>query len=130
MAGDYLNGRPIRQEYLETVLKWICDRENISTIEEYMGKHQFVENADELWKYFRNVFDWVNKIFPKKRKKIMKGLPWGIYYNQNKDRSDLNPDVLEERIQDHIVPWSKGGKTIIDNCQMLCVEDNLKKSNY
>jgi hypothetical protein len=29
---------------------------------------------------------------------------------------------------DHIIPWSKGGKTIADNCQMLCAEDNRRKS--
>jgi len=29
---------------------------------------------------------------------------------------------------DHILPWSKGGKTIADNCQMLCKMDNRKKS--
>ena len=28
---------------------------------------------------------------------------------------------------DHIEPWSKGGKTIADNCQMLCKPCNLKK---
>jgi hypothetical protein len=25
---------------------------------------------------------------------------------------------------DHILPWSKGGKTTSDNCQMLCIKDN------
>jgi len=30
---------------------------------------------------------------------------------------------------DHIVPWSKGGKTIQDNCQMLCATCNREKSN-
>lgn len=30
---------------------------------------------------------------------------------------------------DHIVPWSKGGKTISSNCQMLCRKCNVKKSN-
>lgn len=29
---------------------------------------------------------------------------------------------------DHIVPWSKGGHTTMDNCQMLCRDCNLKKS--
>lgn len=29
---------------------------------------------------------------------------------------------------DHIKPWSQGGKTTIDNCQMLCAQCNLKKS--
>ena len=30
---------------------------------------------------------------------------------------------------DHIVPWSKGGRTTPDNCQMLCVRCNQEKSN-
>jgi Protein of unknown function DUF262/HNH endonuclease len=29
---------------------------------------------------------------------------------------------------DHIIPWSKGGKTIEANCQMLCMMDNRTKS--
>jgi hypothetical protein len=29
---------------------------------------------------------------------------------------------------DHIVPWSRGGKTTQDNCQMLCVKDHQAKS--
>lgn len=30
---------------------------------------------------------------------------------------------------DHVVAWSKGGKTTSDNCQMLCKKCNIKKSN-
>lgn len=30
---------------------------------------------------------------------------------------------------DHIVPYSKGGKSVSDNCQILCVDCNLSKSN-
>ena len=29
---------------------------------------------------------------------------------------------------DHITPWHKGGKTSAINCQMLCQEDNRRKS--
>ncbi len=29
---------------------------------------------------------------------------------------------------DHIDPWHEGGKTIAENCQMLCKEDNRRKS--
>ena len=35
-----------------------------------------------------------------------------------------------ERMQaDHIKPWSKGGRTTVDNCQMLCADCNRRKSN-
>jgi hypothetical protein len=36
---------------------------------------------------------------------------------------------LEDMEGDHITPWSKGGKTVADNCQMLCIDDNRRKSD-
>ena len=30
---------------------------------------------------------------------------------------------------DHITPWTEGGKTIPENCQMLCKDCNRRKSN-
>lgn len=30
---------------------------------------------------------------------------------------------------DHIIPWSKGGRTVAENCQMLCRECNRHKSS-
>ncbi len=35
---------------------------------------------------------------------------------------------LTEMEADHITPWSKGGRTLPENCQMLCKDDNRKKS--
>ncbi len=35
---------------------------------------------------------------------------------------------LNEMEADHITPWHSGGKTSSDNCQMLCKEDNRRKS--
>jgi len=35
---------------------------------------------------------------------------------------------FEEMEADHIVPWSKGGKTVKENCQMLCRHCNRTKS--
>lgn len=29
---------------------------------------------------------------------------------------------------DHITPWHQGGKTSSENCQMLCQDDNRRKS--
>jgi len=35
---------------------------------------------------------------------------------------------FEEMEADHIKPWSKGGKTIAENCQMLCKQCHINKS--
>lgn len=36
---------------------------------------------------------------------------------------------INEMEADHITPWSKGGRTVAENCQMLCKECNRRKSN-
>lgn len=187
IGEKYMNGSTIRQDYLETVLKWISNKDN-KTIEDYMSEHQHDTDANELWVYFQSVIDWINRLFPKYRKE-MKGVDWGILYNQYKDQA-YNSQKLEEQITklmmdddvtskkgiylylitgkekhlsirefslnqkresyerqkgicpnckehfeinemeaDHITPWSIGGKTNADNCQMLCRECNRRKSN-
>jgi len=188
LAGDYLKGTSIRQEYLETAISWAAAASS-ETIEAYMAKHQHDPSAVSLWNYFRSVIDWVQAIFPKYRKE-MKGLPWGLFYNEHKDRTDLDPKALEADVSrlmadedvtkksgvyeylltgqerclsirafddrmkraayerqggvcpycgehfelsemhaDHIKPWAKGGPTTAENCQMLCRDCNLKKSD-
>ena len=37
--------------------------------------------------------------------------------------------AIEEMQADHITPWSKGGRTVAENCQMLCRRDNALKSD-
>ena len=39
------------------------------------------------------------------------------------------PFKFEEMHGDHKIPWSKGGKTVKENCQMLCRDCNLSKGN-
>ena len=39
-----------------------------------------------------------------------------------------NHFALGEMEADHITPWVEGGKTTAENCQMLCKEDNRRKS--
>ncbi len=36
---------------------------------------------------------------------------------------------IEQMHADHITPWSKGGRTIEENCQMLCAECNRRKTD-
>ena len=35
---------------------------------------------------------------------------------------------LSKMEADHVTPWFAGGKTVEENCQMLCKEDNRMKA--
>ena len=183
IGDEYLSGSANRQEYLETAISWISN----GKIEDYMSKNQHEPNATELWLYFQSVINWVKANFTKYRRE-MKGIKWGILYNEFKDEK-YDAKKLEEQIAtlmededvgnkkgiysyvltgkekhlnirafndkqkreayerqkgicvvckehfelnemeaDHIDPWHSGGKTDAENCQMLCREDNRRKS--
>lgn len=183
IGHNYLNGSPIRQDYLETAIDWISE----GKIEKYMALHQHNPNASALWLYFQAVITWVQATFPVYRKE-MKGIEWGRLYNKYKDiifdTKKLEEDIqrliddddvqsikgiylylltgeekhlnlrqfdektkrkvyekqegicpickkhfeIEEMEADHIIPWHQGGKTVIENCQLLCKLDNRTKS--
>jgi ribosomal protein L6P/L9E len=92
LGSNYMNGTPIRQDYLETTIDWISK----GNIEVYMSNHQNEANANELWLYFQSVINWVKTIFPKYRKE-MKGIYWGYLYNEYKDQK-FDSKKLEEQI--------------------------------
>ncbi len=199
MAKDLINGSPIRQDFLETALKWIARSQSTPAmklnVEQYMAKHQHDPNANGLWQYFNSVITWVEATFNvKKRKNIMKGVDWGFLYDKFKDEvidknrlddeisklsidseiqkktgicpyvltrdehylglrafpDDIKLEVYEEQGHkcanpscpdagkefdfnemegDHITPWKEGGKTVKENCQMLCKLCNRRKSS-
>lgn len=97
LASDYLRGVAIRQEYLETAIKWHAHADEAGTIKDYMGAHQHDANAVALWNYFRSVIDWVKATFPEYRKE-MKGVPWGPLYNQFGGKP-LDANMLEQQVQ-------------------------------
>ena len=211
-ASDYLDGSAIRQEYLSTVLKWIADYQCLTPRTEagdtYMATHQGDVDAGEIKSYYTGVMDWVGGKFKCYRKE-MKGLPWGMFYNQfhrgectgnliEKTADEIEDAILtlieDDEVQsvkgiyeyiidgkekhlslrqfddkiankvyekqnhkcpycdasigghtydngrteyefkemeaDHIIPWSKGGKTEEENCQLLCKWHNGHKSAH
>ena len=91
IGQDYMNGSPIRQEYLETAILW--HKNHGETVEQYMGRHQHDHTAVELWNHFRSVIGWVEATFTRKRK-AMKGVDWGKLHNDHK-HSNLDPTELE-----------------------------------
>ncbi|MFH1781601.1 MAG: DUF262 domain-containing protein [Patescibacteria group bacterium] len=98
IGSDYWNCSPIRQDYLETGIKWISDDE----IKQYMSDHQQDQNAAPLWRYFQDVITWVETTFVKKRAKFMRGVDWGTLYNQYKDEQ-FNTEEIEKEIEQLIL---------------------------
>jgi hypothetical protein len=91
LASDYMKGSPIRQDYLETAISWI----NNGEIAEYMARNQHKPNANELWLYFQSVINWVKTIFPKYYKE-MKGIDFGLLYNEFKDKEFDSKKIAKE----------------------------------
>jgi hypothetical protein len=104
MASDYLDGTPIRQDYLETAIEWISNNK----IREYMSEHQHKKDASELWGYFNDVIVWLENNF--KIKRIMKGVDWGKLYNNFKDKvfdkNKINKKAEELIIDDEVTKKS------------------------
>lgn len=92
IGSNYMTGTPIRQDYLETAIRWINDGD----VEGYMAKQQHEPNANELWLYFQNVMAWVVATFPTHRKE-MKSVDWGELYNEFED-AELDSATLEEQV--------------------------------
>jgi HNH endonuclease/Protein of unknown function DUF262 len=184
IGSDYLSGSPIRQDYLETAIKWVSK----GNIEVYMLNHQHDANALKLWQYFQSVITWVEGTFTTRRTRFMKGVDWGMLYDKFKDKvhdtsaieeetakliaddyvekkKGIYPyiltrderylgiraftDAMKQKVYekqegicvlctdpfdisfmegDHITPWHEGGKTVEENCQMLCKDCNRRKS--
>ncbi len=105
IGGKYISGSPIRQEYLETAIKWI----NNGDIEGYMSKHQNDKRAIELWNHFQSVINWVKATFPKYRNN-MKSVNWGQLYQEFRD-IDLDPAELEMEVKRLFLDDDVGNKS-------------------
>jgi len=199
----YIKGSANRQDFLERALDWVSK----GNIGEYMSRHRYDNNINELKTYFNSVIDWVSSVFIDVESE-MRGLEWGrlyeTYHKQSYDPKEVSAEVhklyadpyiknrrgifeyilggsvdtklLEVRVfdeatkktvyekqtvkakekgesncplcalghdankskiwsfnemdADHVSAWSKGGKSDINNCQMLCKTHNRAKGNH
>ena len=88
VAGDVR-----RQDYLHTALEWVSH----GRIDDYMRKHRYDDNIDELTAYFDSVIDWATTMFPAVRPQ-MRGLAWGEYYGKyHKKVYDLEKVQAKEK---------------------------------
>lgn len=104
LGGDFMTGTPIRQDYLESVIKWISGGE----VEGYMAVNQHKPNANELWLYFQRVIAWVRATFPTERRE-MKGLPWGTLYNEFHE-AELDSAKLDQQVAKLMADEDVGNK--------------------
>ena len=198
----YVSGSANRQEFLECALDWVSK----GNIGDYMSRHRFDKDINELKKYFNSVIDWVSSVFTDVESE-MRGLEWGRLYEAYRKKA-YNPTKVSAEVQklyadpyvknrkgifeyilggsvdtkllevrvfdeatkkavyttqtakaekkgesncphcaighdankskiwsfnemdaDHVSAWSKGGKSDIKNCQMLCKTHNRAKGN-
>lgn len=103
------------QELESRVLELIDDDE----VENKRGIYEFLLTGDERLLNLR-AFDEKTKIKKYEEQK-------GICVAKNAICGNKHFD-FEEMEADHIKPWSLGGKTVYENCQMLCRDDNRIKS--
>jgi hypothetical protein len=105
-----------------------------------MAEHQQDTHATPLKQYYKTVIDWIELTFPKYRAKLMKGLNWGILYNEY-GRNVYDPNQLEEEIshllQDDDITKQKGiyeyllsGKTKEKALSIRTFTDNEKMTMY
>jgi len=198
----YVSGSANRQEFLECALDWVSK----GNIGDYMSRHRFDKDINELKKYFNSVIDWVSSVFTDVESE-MRGLEWGRLYEAYHKKAynparvsaeiqklyadsyvknrkgifeyilggSVDTKLLEVRVfdeatkkavyaqqtakaekkgesncplcaighdankskiwsfsemdADHVSAWSKGGKSDIKNCQMLCKTHNRAKGN-
>jgi len=198
----YVSGSANRQEFLECALDWVSK----GNIGDYMSRHRFDKDINELKKYFNSVIDWVSSVFTDVESE-MRGLEWGRLYEAYRKKA-YNPTKVSAEVQklyadpyvknrkgvfeyilggsvdtkllevrvfdeatkkavyttqtakaekkgesncphcaighdankskiwsfnemdaDHVSAWSKGGKSDIKNCEMLCKTHNRAKGN-
>jgi 5-methylcytosine-specific restriction endonuclease McrA len=89
----YIKGNVNRQDFLACALDWVS-KGNIS---DYMSKHRYDDNIDELKTYFNSVIDWVATVFRDVYPE-MQGLEWGRLYEQY-HRTPYDPDEVAEQVR-------------------------------
>jgi hypothetical protein len=90
--GAYIKGSVNRQDFLAKALEWVSK----GKIDDYMSKHRYDKNINELKTYFNSVIDWVSKTFIDVESE-MKGLEWGRLYEEYHNKG-YNPKKISDKV--------------------------------
>ena len=105
----YIAGSANRQDFLECALDWVS-KGNIS---DYMSRHRFDKNINELKTYFNSVIEWVSGVF-KDVESEMRGLEWGHLYEAYHKKA-YDPAKVSEEVQKLLGdPYVKNRKGIFE----------------
>jgi hypothetical protein len=105
----YVAGSANRQEFLECALDWVS-KGNCS---DYMSRHRFDTNINELKTYFNSVIEWVSGVF-KDVESEMRGLEWGRLY-ETYHKKAYDPAKVSEQVQKLMGdPYVKNRKGIFE----------------
>ena len=78
--SSYVKGAANRQEILQTALEWLVGSRDRERLDEYMSRHRWDADADELSTHFDRVIDWIESTFIDTRAEMC-GLDWGRLYD-------------------------------------------------
>lgn len=105
---------------LEKIKQQVADLYADEEVKNKSGIYEFVFDGKQSHLNLRQFEDW--------QKQTMYERQQGICPHCVKEKREKIKFAFEEMEADHIKPWHEGGKTEIDNGQMLCIEHNRKKS--
>jgi len=131
----YIKGSAIRQEFLECALDWVSK----GNIHDYMSRHRFDKNINELKNYFNSVIDWVSNVFIDVEKEMC-GLEWGRlyekYYSMPYDPAKVSAEVQKLHNDSYvkskkgIFEYILGGSTDTKLLEVRVFDDVTKKAVY
>ncbi len=91
--GAYVQGTANRQDYLATALDWVS-RGNVG---DYMSRHRYKHDINEVKTYFNTVIDWVSGVFTSVESEMC-GLEWGRLYEDYHAKA-YDPSAVAAEVQ-------------------------------
>jgi len=133
--STYIKGSASRQDFLKTALDWVSK----GNIGDYMSRHRYDDNIDELKNYFNSVIDWVSTVFEDVEKEMC-GLDWGrlyeTYHNTSYDPAKVSEEVRRlygdpyVKNRKGIFEYVLGGSTKTELLNVRVFDEATKRSVY